>query len=209
MPTIHHRNGFRIYFYSHKPNERLPVHIDKADTTIMDAQTVDRLKFFGIPLTGGDAGATSLSLFLSAFSGSADIAGTVLGAVNLGGALLDIKRKGERTGRVYYDTFLPNIMYITEANAKGGIDLLVYNALSPLSDLLFGDNKAFDKTYDPVTGDEIPNPLRKTGVQRIKNFDMANSSLQGLAAAAFAADNDNQPRAWREAAFRFVQGEAA
>jgi hypothetical protein len=79
---------------------------------------------------------------------------------------------------VYYDTFLPNVMYITEANADGGIDLLVYNALSPLVDLLFGDNKAFDKKYDPVTGEEIPNPLRKTGVQRIKNFDMANSSTQ-------------------------------
>jgi Domain of unknown function (DUF4160) len=34
MPTIHRQNGFRIYFYSHEPNEPPHVHIDKGEATI-------------------------------------------------------------------------------------------------------------------------------------------------------------------------------
>jgi hypothetical protein len=37
----------------------------------------------------------------------------------------------------------------------------------------------------------------------------ADVEIVQFTTASLAADNDNQPRAWREATFRFVQGEAA
>jgi hypothetical protein len=33
MPTIHNENGFRVYFYSHEPNEPPHVHVDKAEAS--------------------------------------------------------------------------------------------------------------------------------------------------------------------------------
>jgi hypothetical protein len=168
---------------------------------------------FGIPLTGGDAGATSLSFFLGARFGSLDVLGLVQGAVNLGGAILDNAREKQNKGRVYYETFLPNIAYTTEKNEDGGTDLLVYNILSVFIDVLFPkatDDKTgaevrnifVKKKYDE-NGEEIPNPIANTGAQRVKNFDMANSSRQTITgrarAAAIAADNDNTSNTWRAA----------
>jgi hypothetical protein len=114
----------------------------------------------------------------------------VQGAVNLGGAILDNAREKQNKGRVYYETFLPNIAYTTEKNEDGCTDLLVYNILSVFIDVLF------PKATDDENGEEIPNPIANTGAQRVKNFDMANSSRQTVIgrarAAAIAADNDNE-----------------
>jgi hypothetical protein len=33
MPTIHRRDGYRFYFFSHEPNEPPHVHVDRDDAT--------------------------------------------------------------------------------------------------------------------------------------------------------------------------------
>jgi hypothetical protein len=57
-------------------------------------------------------------------------------------------------------------------------------------------------------GEEIANPLRRTGVQTIKNFEMANASKQTVKGAPVAASaaNDNQRSAWPERPFHCVVG---
>jgi RTX calcium-binding nonapeptide repeat (4 copies) len=57
----------------------------------------------------------------------------------------------------------------------------------------------------PVVGKlEISNGAGESETNRFADVEIVQFTT-----AAFAADNDNQPRAWREATFRFVQGEAA
>jgi hypothetical protein len=154
----------------------------------MGAQHVDRLQFFGITLTGGDAAPTSLALLLGAKSGY----GPVASQVNAQFTFAAAKNQNGTKKKLYYDTFLSNIIYATEKNADGGIDLLIYNALTPLINLAYGSaDNIFTQKYDPVTGEDIPNPLRNTGVQRVKNFEMANSTTQGSygVSSGFNAEN--------------------
>lgn len=49
MPTIHRQNGFRLYFYSHEPNEPPHVHVDRGEATIkvwLDPVTVAKSRGF-------------------------------------------------------------------------------------------------------------------------------------------------------------------
>jgi hypothetical protein len=160
----------------------------------------------GITLTGGDAGATSIGFLLGAATGSVEVAGQIIGALNLSGAILDIARGKKALGNIYYDTFLPNIAYVTQENDDGGVDLLVYNILSPFIALGFGADSAFYADLGKDEEGQENNRLARTGILRIKNFDFVNAStgtlkdggitstlLSGFNSARHRrADNDNE-----------------
>jgi hypothetical protein len=121
----------------------------------------------GITLTGGDAGATSIGFLLGAATGSVEVAGQIIGALNLSGAILDIARGKKALGNIYYDTFLPNIAYVTQENDDGGIDLLVYNILSPFIALGFGADSAFYTDLGKDEEGQENNRRARTGILRI------------------------------------------
>jgi hypothetical protein len=60
------------------------------DVTIMDAQHSDVLKFYGVPLTGGEVGSSAWSLLAGGLSGNLMIAQTAVGGV---GAAAAVKQK--------------------------------------------------------------------------------------------------------------------
>jgi hypothetical protein len=129
-------------------------------TTIVDAGHFDVLKFYGIPLTGGDAAATAVALAVGATIGGLTGAIGIAGAANLAAfsASIDPKTgKADPTRNIYYDHLVPWIKYKYEA-ATG--DLLVSNVFDDFLRLVTG----------PLNGAPI-------GVQRIKNFDFVGSYL--------------------------------
>jgi hypothetical protein len=150
-------------------------------TTIMDAQEHDRLKLFGITLTGGDTTLTSAALALSVFAGpiaGAGVAGAAA-AVNLGRAAVGAPL-------IYFDRFVPFITYrLVEGAAAGTQDLLVGNVLDDFLGLL--DN---------------PTAPQSRGTMRVVDFDRGAGrvfsapgdlgiSLDDFNPLALLAANDN------------------
>ncbi len=121
------------------------------DVTIMDAQKSDRLKFYGITLTGGDTTATSVALAVSALVSplfGAGLAGAAA-AVNLG-------RMASDQPLIYFDRFVPWINYkLVDGEAEGTKDLLVGYVLDDLLNLFGG-----------AGANTVPK-----GVMRIVDFD--------------------------------------
>ena len=127
------------------------------DTTIMDAQHYDLLKFFGIPLTGGDAAASLVGLALGAATGSLQVASGVIGAANAAAF---------STGnQVYFDHLLPFITY-----KRDGKDLLVGNIFDGFFKAVTGRPGIFNAVPDGEGGS-----INASGVMRIKNFDFVSS----------------------------------
>ncbi|HMP56977.1 MAG TPA: hypothetical protein PKD92_10450, partial [Novosphingobium sp.] len=141
-------------------------------TTIMDPQRNDILTFFGIPLTGGDASVTSVSWALagptSAYTNiiqTSMSAYALLGSVATGGLL-----------RTYYDTFLPNVVYIISDNGKvadGKHEVLIFNQ----TDILFRIATGMALPDQFELGDVTTSVL---GMQRIVNFEFKAGGLSVL-----------------------------
>jgi hypothetical protein len=132
------------------------------NTTIMDAGHYDVLKFFGIPLVGGDSGGgVTISLATAGLSQTA-------GSVQTGKSIYST---------VFVDEFLPFITYKLDY-VDGHIDLLVANVFSAFLDaasaILGGSNSNLDKLIK-----------QDLGIMRIKNFDFVasyyGSQQEGLA----------------------------
>ncbi|MGL5837580.1 MAG: hypothetical protein ACRCY3_03675, partial [Sphingorhabdus sp.] len=102
-----------------------------SDTTIMDAGKYDRLKLYGITLTGGDTTATSAALTVSALASplfGAGLAGAAA-AVNLGRMAADLPL-------IYFDRFVPFITYkLVDGDEAGTQDLIVGNVLNDFLNL--------------------------------------------------------------------------
>jgi RTX calcium-binding nonapeptide repeat (4 copies) len=120
-----------------------------ADTTIMDAQHFDVLKFFGIPLTGGDAAAGSVGFALGALTGSLQVAAGVIGAANTAAFASGNK--------VFFDYLVPFITYKRDGN-----DLLVGNVADGLYKAVTGKPGLFNAVPDGDGG-----YIDATGVMRI------------------------------------------
>src|SRR6185503_11326776 len=133
------------------------------DTEIEDAQHYDVLKFFGLPLTGGDAAASSVMLALGAVSGSLMIAGGTLAAANAAAIATGNK--------VYFDYLLPFMTYKRDGN-----DLLVANVFDGRFAAVTGQSGLFDTIPDGAGGQ-----MNIRGVMRIKDFDF-KSSMWGFSA---------------------------
>ena len=153
------------------------------DTVIMDAQHFDVLKFFGVPLTGGDAAASGVALALGAVSGSITVAGGSIAAFNAAAAA---------TGNaVYFDHLLPFITY-----KRDGDDLLVANVF----DGFFRAVTGRDGIFEIEAGNE---KLDVKGVQRIRNFDFVSSTwgFQQVGLSAFNKD-DGRPQGTMNMVFK-------
>ncbi|HZG09297.1 MAG TPA: hypothetical protein VEZ70_10005, partial [Allosphingosinicella sp.] len=95
-----------------------------ADTTIMDAQPLDVLKYFGIPLTGGDAnggiaGHAIMGLLGSAI-GMANVTRYMTGEID------------DWTGEVYVDHIQPWMLYAFKRDEFGNLDMYISNAFEQL-----------------------------------------------------------------------------
>jgi hypothetical protein len=123
------------------------------DVTIMDAQKGDRLKFYGITLTGGDTTMTTAALAVSTLVSplfGAGLAGAAA-AVNLGRMAADLPL-------IYFDRFVPWINYkLVDGEAEGTKDLLVGYVLDDLLNL-----------FGLLDGGAAPAPK---GVMRVVDFD--------------------------------------
>jgi RTX calcium-binding nonapeptide repeat (4 copies) len=123
------------------------------DVTIMDAQRSDRLKFYGMTLTGGDTTMTTAALAVSTLVSplfGAGLAGAAA-AVNLGRMAADLPL-------IYFDRFVPWINYkLVDGEAEGTKDLLVGYVLDDLLNL-----------FGLLDGGAAPAPK---GVMRVVDFD--------------------------------------
>ncbi|HZG08742.1 MAG TPA: hypothetical protein VEZ70_07180, partial [Allosphingosinicella sp.] len=95
-----------------------------ADTTIMDAQHFDVLKYFGIPLTGGDAnggiaGHAIMGLLGSAI-GMANVTRYMTGEID------------DWTGEVYVDHIQPWMLYAFKRDDDGNLDMYISNAFEQI-----------------------------------------------------------------------------
>ena len=133
------------------------------NTTIMDAQRFDVLKFFGIPLVGGsDSGGVGLSI-----AGLGGNVGTAIGLAQLFTHPLKT---------IYVDQLLPFITYgFSERNQDGSYDLLVGNVFQGF----------LDATEALIGGSSgLSGELKKhMGVQVVKDF--IPQSLHGIFAYTY------------------------
>jgi hypothetical protein len=121
------------------------------DTVVMDAQRYDVLKFFGIPLTGGDAAASGVSLALGGSLGGLFGAAGTVSAANFAAAA---------TGNaVYFDNLLPFITY-----KRDGDDLLVGNVFDGFFRAVTGQEGIFSVDNSDGTTSDVG------GVMRIRDF---------------------------------------
>ena len=117
----------------------------------MDAQRYDVLKFFGIPLTGGDAAASGVSLALGGSLGGLFGAAGTVSAANFAAAA---------TGNaVYFDNLLPFITY-----KRDGDDLLVGNVFDGFFRAVTGQEGIFSVDNSDGTTSDVG------GVMRIRDF---------------------------------------
>jgi hypothetical protein len=184
-------------------------------TTLMDPQHSDVLKFYGMPLTGGDSSVGVI------FSGIAAALGH--GIVGNSDSASQSIRNPSRN--LFFDHIFPFITYIVRGGTYRdgvvyGATLYVANLLENVTGALFGSTQGmFDGTTefdDPLTPeDETKNAQ---GYMIIRNFDFAQS-YNGLAQrrrwsrtvcsvpAARSAANDDD--AWPMRPFHFAMGRAA
>jgi A nuclease family of the HNH/ENDO VII superfamily with conserved AHH len=125
------------------------------DTTIMDAQKNDVLKFFGMPLTGGAEGIPIV------VSGLAGFLGGGIGDLAAAAAREALGPKYFMDGRLFFDNFAVFMNYIFKQDKYGNLGLYVANAFNGLASL-FG-NHDFSQTGDGTS-------LR--GAMKVANFDV-------------------------------------
>ncbi|MEM7683452.1 MAG: calcium-binding protein, partial [Pseudomonadota bacterium] len=144
-------------------------------TTILDPQEDDLLTFYGVPLTGGDASATSVGWGLTARFGlaSKDVFDTVTYAVSFASVVASAANNGLL--RTFYDTWLPNIVYVATQGNNGRTegDLVVAN----MTDLLFriATGGVVDTAIDLGTGD-----IDFIGHQTVRGYDFKEIYQLGL-----------------------------
>ncbi len=102
------------------------------NTTIYDPQKNDILSFYGVPLTGGDASGTSVSFLLGAATGSKDVMDAVANGFTYFALVTTASVGG--LARTFFDTWLPNIVYIAAKDPESGATVLT---LANMTDLLF------------------------------------------------------------------------
>jgi hypothetical protein len=130
-----------------------------AGTTLMDAQHSDVLKYFGIPLTGGDANGGLAGLAVGGLLGS---------AIGLGN--LARYASGEARGwqdEVYIDHLQPWIIYGFLADEDGNLDMYITNAFE---EVIRGYISLFGGTVGESEG-------IKKGWMKIENVDVVGSRL--------------------------------
>ncbi|MEM7210441.1 MAG: calcium-binding protein [Pseudomonadota bacterium] len=102
------------------------------NTTILDPQKNDIISFYGVPLTGGDASGTSVSFLLGAQTGSKEVLDAVANGFTYFALLSTAATNG--LSRTFFDTWLPNIVYIAARDEESDSNTLV---LANMTDLLF------------------------------------------------------------------------
>ena len=121
------------------------------DTIVMDAQRYDVLKFFGIPLTGGDAAASVVMLAVGARTGGLFGAAGTIAAANAAAAASG--------NSVYYDNLVPFITY-----QLVGDDLFVGNVFDGFFSAVTGRGGIFSIDNSDGTTTDVG------GIMRIRDF---------------------------------------
>ncbi|HEX8224132.1 MAG TPA: tandem-95 repeat protein, partial [Allosphingosinicella sp.] len=140
------------------------------DTTILDAQRHDQLRFFGLPLTGGNnepSIALGGGLFFSGGIGHQQLKNG-----------LNSNGKFDPTLNIYFDKLFPSIGYIFKRQKDSTVDLYVFNRFEGL---LNAQPIEFSPD-DPRTLEDESQNLR--GAMRIKNYEgyfTVSGSLQDAA----------------------------
>ncbi|MET1112193.1 MAG: calcium-binding protein, partial [Allosphingosinicella sp.] len=139
-----------------------------ADTTLMDAQHHDLLKYFGIPLTGGDAN--------GGVAGFAIMNGLFGAAIGMGNILRYISGTAQDwTDEVYIDHIQPWMIYTFQRDEDGNLDMYITNAFEQI----FSGMMAALGQEAPDSPDSI-----HKGWMKIENVDVVGSRLGILQAAA-------------------------
>jgi len=129
------------------------------DVTIMDAQHSDVLKFYGLPLTGGDANGGLIGLGINGLAGAA------IGLANAAQGNLSDWTKG-----VYFDHLFPWMTYQFQRNADGNLDLYITNQFDQVFRAFFSIPGFTDAPSD--------GPLH--GYMKVANVDVIGSRLGAL-----------------------------
>ncbi len=132
-----------------------------ADTAIMDAQHFDVLKYYGIPLTGGDANGG-----LAGFAILNGLFGAAIGLANLTRYATGYAQ--DWTDEVYVDHLQPWMLYTFERDEDGNLDMLITNAFEQI---FRGMMAALD-----LDGGAASESIHK-GWMRIENVDVVGSRL--------------------------------
>ncbi|MCJ2189220.1 calcium-binding protein, partial [Novosphingobium beihaiensis] len=128
-----------------------------SDTTIMDAQHSDVLKFYGLPLTGGDANGGVAGLAINGLVGSA------IGFANILQGNLQDPTKG-----IYQDHLLPWMTYGFKYDAEGNLDMYITNQFDQLFRAVFGlGSSPLSPPSDGALG----------GWMKVENVDLVGSRL--------------------------------
>ena len=160
--------------------------------TIMDAQKNDRLKFYGITLTGGDSvRARASGGCVSAVAASSVVSFAMPGIAAAAG-LLKINRSAAGLPLIYFDRFVPWIKYKLEDGAAAGTkDLIIGNVLDSFLTLLGAGSVGAQGNM------RVTDYKRGAGVIFSERGDLGLAfegiSISGiLAALAALAANDNE-----------------
>ncbi|HET9638457.1 MAG TPA: calcium-binding protein, partial [Allosphingosinicella sp.] len=142
-----------------------------ADTTIMDAQHFDVLKYFGLPLTGGDAngGIAGLAIMNGLF-------GSAIGMANI--ARYFSGDAQDWTDEIYIDHIQPWMIYTFKRDEDGHLDMYITNAFEQI----FRGMMAAVGQEAGTTPDSI-----HKGWMKVENVDVIGSRL-GVMQAKFTAD---------------------
>ncbi|TFI58518.1 hypothetical protein E2493_09710, partial [Sphingomonas parva] len=130
------------------------------DTTIMDAQHHDVLKFFGLPLTGGNNIPTLAMGGLNMAFGDGG-----LGYRLFQNAVDPQTGKWDPTRQLYFDHFMPFMTYYFQKQKDGTVDLYIINQVTQL----FGADLFKKHPDDPSTPFDESTIL--AGAMRVKAFD--------------------------------------
>jgi hypothetical protein len=138
-----------------------------ADTTLMDAGHSDYLKYFGLPLTGGDANGG-----LAGYAIYGGLFGAAIGVANYAGYTTGKKFGWEN--EIYVDHIQPWMLYAFQADEDGNLDLYITNAFEQI----FRGLMASVGLSQP-----LENRLHK-GWMKIENVDVVGSRLGVLQQSA-------------------------
>ncbi|HEX8061745.1 MAG TPA: calcium-binding protein, partial [Allosphingosinicella sp.] len=142
-----------------------------ADTTIMDAQHFDVLKYFGMGLTGGDAngGVAGLAIMNGLF-------GAAIGMANITRYMTG--QAQDWTGEVYIDHIQPWIIYTFKRDEDGNLDMYITNAFEQIF-------RGFMAAVGLEAG-QTSQSIHK-GWMKVENVDVIGSRL-GILQADLTAD---------------------
>lgn len=151
------------------------------DTTLLDPGKYDQLRFFGMPLTGGN-NIPAMALG-GMFLGALGLAEGGLGYRLFQNAVDPKTGQWDVTRNLYFDHFMPFMTYYLQRQPDGTVDLYIFNQLTGLdgADL-------FSKT-----GDDPNTPEREgvslAGAMRIKNYQ-GHYSFSGSAQSKILGKSD-------------------